>query len=208
MIPVPHFRRSVPAMGRLYNRICRFYGSIEKSLDPKIEAIVARKIATIPDVSSQCALEYACGTGLLSFKLSRHFGSVTARDGSLGMLSRARARAAREGAHIDFQEGNILDITDHAGSFDWTFVEFALHLFPPDVEMKILRRLADVARQGVVVIDHRRRWSLPAAIVEWLEGGYYDKFIRLDFAPVARDMGCRTFTEEEIEECMVLSFIK
>jgi hypothetical protein len=44
--------------------------------------------------------------------------------------------------------------------------------------------------------------------VEWLEGGYYDKFIRLDFAPVARNMGCRTFTEEEIEECMVLSFIK
>jgi ubiquinone/menaquinone biosynthesis C-methylase UbiE len=158
MIPVPHIRRSFPAMKRLYNRICRFYGFIEKSLDPKIEAIAARKIATIPGVSSMHALEYACGTGLLSFKLARHFGSVTARDSSAGMLSRARARAAQEGVKkIDFQEGTILDIKDPAGSFDWAFVEFALHLFPPDVEMKILGRLADVARQGVVVIDHGRR---------------------------------------------------
>jgi ubiquinone/menaquinone biosynthesis C-methylase UbiE len=144
----------------------------------------------------------------LSLKLARHFESVTARDQSEGMLARARSRAAQSGAIVRFQEGDILDIKDDHGSFDWVFVEFALHLFEPSQETAILRRLFDVSRQGVLIIDHNRHWSLPAAILEWLEGSYYDKFIKLDFAKTAVDIGCKSFAEDEIEECMILTFVK
>lgn len=193
-------------MKRLYNRIFRFYGSVEKNLSPKIDTVVRDKIAVLPDVSSCTALEYACGSGLLSLKLAPLFASVTARDGSSGMLSRARLRAQRAGLNVAFREGDILEIDEPEKSFDYAFVSFALHLFPPATEKEILRKLCSVARRAVFIIDHNRKWSLAAAIVEWMEGGYYDRFIRQDFAAVARELGCASFEETEIEECMVLMF--
>ena len=193
-------------MKRLYNRIFRFYGSIEKSLGPKIDEIVRQKIATLPNVSSCTALEYACGSGLLSLKLAPLFKSVTCRDASTGMLSRARERARRAGMNIDFREGDLLAIDEPAKSYDYAFVQFALHLFPPETEKKILKKLCTVARNAVFIVDHNRKWSLAAAVVEWMEGGYYDTFIKQDFSLIAQEIGCAKFEETEIEECMVLSF--
>jgi ubiquinone/menaquinone biosynthesis C-methylase UbiE len=207
MFSFPYYRRSHHAMMRLYNRIHHFYGSIEKSLGPKIDEIVRQKIATLPDVSSSTALEYACGSGLLSLKLAPLFKSVTSRDASTGMLSRARMRAKEAGAGVLFREGNILAIDEEEKSYDYIFVQFALHLFPLETEKEILKKLCSVARKAVIIIDHNRKWSFPAAIVEWMEGGYYEQFIKQDFGAVARDIGCRSFEETEIEECLVLSFM-
>jgi hypothetical protein len=47
---------------------------------------------------------------------------------------------------------------------------------------------------------------LSAALVEWFEGGYYDKFIKQDFEPIAREIGCRSFQEDQIEDYTVLTF--
>lgn len=207
MVSFPYYRRSHRAMKRLYNRIHRFYGSIEKSLGPKIDEIVRQKIATLPDVSSSSALEYACGSGLLSLKLAPLFKSVTSCDASTGMLSRARMRAKEAGAGVSFLEGNILAIDEHEKSYDYVFVQFALHLFPLETENEILRKLCSVARKAVIIIDHSRKWSFSAAVVEWMEGGYYDQFIKQDFGAVARDIGCALFAEAEIEDCMVLMFV-
>jgi|WetSurMetagenome_2_1015567.scaffolds.fasta_scaffold00792_9 ubiquinone/menaquinone biosynthesis C-methylase UbiE len=193
-------------MKRLYNRIFRFYGSIEKGLGPKIDEIVRQKIATIPNVSSCIALEYACGSGLLSLKLAPLFALVTARDASTGMLSRARMRAREAGVSVAFGEGDLLDIDEPAKAFDYVFVSFALHLFSPETGKEILRKLCSVARRAVFVIDHNRKWSLAAAIVEWMEGGYYDVFIKQDFGAMAREIGSTSFEETEIGECMVLTF--
>jgi ubiquinone/menaquinone biosynthesis C-methylase UbiE len=206
MIHFPKYRRSLPAMRRLYNRIYRYYGSTERILDPKVETIVREKISSLPDVSGSTALEYCCGSGLLSLKLSKIFKSVTARDLSTGMLNRARERAKAAGCSINFSEGNILEIDEQDNSFDYVFVSFALHLFPFEIEKQILLKFGKIARKGIFIIDHSRKWKLSYAVVEWLEGSYYDQFIKYDFKHIADEMGCRSFEESEIEDCLVLKF--
>jgi ubiquinone/menaquinone biosynthesis C-methylase UbiE len=193
-------------MKQMYNRIYRFYGRVESALDLKVEVIMLQKIAFLPDASGSTALEYACGSGLLSLKLAKYFKSVTSRDLSSGMLTRAQERAKRAGVVVDFSEGNILDISEQPKSYDYVFVSFALHLFAPDIQKGILAKLRSVARKAVIIIDHGRKWKLSAALVEWFEGGYYDKFIKQDFESIAREIGCRTFEEDQIEECTVMCF--
>jgi hypothetical protein len=68
MISFPKYRRTLRAMKRLYNRIYRFYGLIEKAIGPAIVAFVEQKVATLPDAASSTALEYACGSGLLTLR--------------------------------------------------------------------------------------------------------------------------------------------
>ncbi len=43
------------------------------------------------------ALDYGCGTGLLSFPLREELGSITLKDSSAGMLEVARAKIAAQG---------------------------------------------------------------------------------------------------------------
>jgi ubiquinone/menaquinone biosynthesis C-methylase UbiE len=204
----PYYRRSFRAMRRMYNRIYRFYGRIEKVLNPKIDKIIAEKIIPLPNKEDSSVLEYACGSGLLSLKLAPYFKSVTARDLSTGMLRRAKERAKQAGVSVDFSEGDILAITEQAKSYDYVFVSFALHLFPLETEKEILRKLYTVAKKAVIIIDHGRTWSFSSAITEWIEGGYYDKFIQQDFKPIANEFECRSFQEDQIENCTVLIFYR
>jgi ubiquinone/menaquinone biosynthesis C-methylase UbiE len=207
MVPFLYYRRSSKAMRRLYDRIYRYYGRVEKFLGPKIDAIVRQKIASLPDAPTSSILEYACGSGLLSLKLARYFKTVTSHDLSTGMLMRARERAEKAGIKtVFFSEGNILNIDEPPKSYDYAIVSFALHLFPPETEKQIIANLSSVAQKAVIIIDHGRKWDLRMAIVEWFEGGYYDKFIKMDFEAIAHELGCRSFREEQIDECTVLSF--
>ena len=207
MFQFPKFRRSQHTMKRMYNHIAGFYGSIEKSLGPNLDSVVEEKISKIPDISKSAALEYCCGSGLFTLKTAPHFKSVTAKDQSTAMLERAKKRAKDAGiTNITFDEGNVLEINEQPKSYDYVFISFALHLFPLEKEIEILKKLYSVAKKAVIIIDHNRKWGLPIAIVEWFEGSYYDKFIKTDFNEVARQIGCKSFNEEEIDECMVLTF--
>lgn len=206
MMFFPKIRRSTHAMKRLYNKIFRFYGYFEKTLDPKIDAIVKKRIEIIPNISSQTAIEYACGSGLLSLKLAPLFKSVTSRDLSVKMLERAKERAKRTGCFVQFSEGNILSINEHEKSYDYAFVSCALHLFSPSIEEDILKNLCKIARKAVIIIDHGKKWKAGTAVVEWFEGSYYDKFIKTDFKAIAGRIGCKSFEEDQIEDFTVLLF--
>jgi len=204
---IPEHRRSVESMKHAYNnRIFRMYGIIERSNGPKLDIVIREKIARIPGISTSTALDYACGSGLLSLKLLPLFKSVTGRDLSIAMLERAKGRAKKMGCVMNFLEGNILAIDEQEKSYDYVFVSFALHLFPPVQEEEILKKLYKVARKSVIIIDHGKKWNLGVAIIEWLEGGYYDKFIKLDFNSIARKLGCEQFEEAQIADCTVLFF--
>ncbi len=206
MIEFIRHRRSAHSMRRLYDHIYRFYGVFEWTLGPKIDQILQEKIAILPDLSSSTALEYACGTGLLSLKLATMFKSVRSYDFSTGMLERAKAQARKVGSPVNFYEGDLLDIREPANSYDYVFVSFALHLFPSETEKEILKRLCLVARKSVFIIDHGRKWSLGIAFFEWLEGSYYDQFIQTEFKEFSQEIGCKRFEEIEIEGLMVLHF--
>ena len=60
-----------------------------------VAAAIRNRVRLSPDLS---ALEYGCGTGLLSFALSRELGSITLADSSAGMLAVLREKIAASGA--------------------------------------------------------------------------------------------------------------
>jgi len=196
-------------MKRFYDRVHKYYGGIERSLGPVLDRILEKKIEPLPGRDSMTVLEYACGSGLLSLKLARLFKSVDGRDSSVGMIGRAESRGEELGiGNVSFRTGNILEPDEAPGSFDYVFVSFALHLFSPDEIPVILGKLLAIAREAVVIIDHGRKWEFLTALVEWFEGGYYDKFIKMDFAPVSASIGSSRLEEEQISECTVLVFGK
>ena len=193
-------------MKRLYNWFHKYYGFIERSLGPVLGKVMNSALISVPDASGKTALEYACGSGLLTLRLAGIFKSVEGIDASIGMLRRANKRAHDAGLVIHFREGNILEPGEPPASFDYVFVSFALHLFSPEDETFILKKLLAIAREAVIVIDHGRKRDALTAFVEWLEGSYYDRFITQDFAAVAGEIGAARFEEHSIEGCSVMFF--
>lgn len=196
-------------MKRFYDWFHKYYGGIEKSLGPVLDEVLREKIGAFAGRESKTVLEYACGSGLLSLKLAGHFSSVEGRDASSGMIGRALMRRDAMGvANASFRAGNILEPDERPGSYDYVFVSFALHLFAPEVARVILGKLIAIAREAVVIIDHGRKWEFMTALVEWIEGSFYDKFIRMDFVPIAREIGASRLDEEQIADCTVMVFWK
>jgi ubiquinone/menaquinone biosynthesis C-methylase UbiE len=201
-------RRQSESMKQLYNWFHRYYGLVEGLVGPKVEKIVSTRIAAIPGIETKTAIEYACGSGMLTLNLAKVFRSVDGRDVSIGMLERARKKANAQNRTVQFSEGDILRIAESAGSFDYVFVSFALHLFSPAEEKKILENLLIVARVAVMVIDHGREWNPLTAFVEWMEGSYYDRFIRLNFGEMAKEIGAGGFMESQEEGLSFFAFYK
>ena len=192
---------------RLYNSFHKRYGRIERDLGPSLDAVVEDSIKTLPGREAKTGLEYACGSGLLTLKIAPLLRSLAARDLSTGMLERARRRAAELDVRgVSFAEGDLLDPDEPAKSFDFVFLSFALHLFHPDQEVEILRRLGRIAREAVIVVDHGRKWGLGTAFAERLEGSYYGLFIKTDFAAAGEKADLALTEEREIESCLVLTF--
>jgi ubiquinone/menaquinone biosynthesis C-methylase UbiE len=205
-MPFLKHRRPPESMRRFYNWFCRHYNSMEKTMTPTITGAVDAHVATIPGVSGKTALEYACGTGFLTLQLARLFKTVTARDASTGMLGKARFRAARACLTVDFRDGDLLAIDEADNSADWCFISFALHLFSAADQEKILGRLLAVAREGVIIIDHTRKWEPLTAFVEWLEGSHYDIYVKTDFHAMANRLKVKSFTEISRKTCVVMIF--
>ncbi len=109
------------------------------------------------------------------------------------MLNKAHEKAAETEKNIVFKEGNILNIEEKPRSFDYAFVSFALHLFPEDKIKTILKKLYETASKKVIIIDHTLKWHPFMAFMEWIEGSYYDRFIRLDFRKIADEAGFKNF---------------
>ncbi|MDG4563291.1 MAG: class I SAM-dependent methyltransferase [Candidatus Competibacter sp.] len=90
-----------------------------------VAAAIRNQVRLSPDLS---ALEYGCGTGLLSFALSRELGSITLADSSAGMLAVLREKIAASGA--DHLRPMRLDLTVDplpAERYDLIYTLMTLH---------------------------------------------------------------------------------
>ncbi|HKJ34154.1 MAG TPA: class I SAM-dependent methyltransferase [Balneolales bacterium] len=77
------------------------------------------------------AFEYGCGTGLLSFALHEHLGSITMADNSEGMLEVLNNKIKDSG--IDNMHAVKLDLTDGnmpERKYDLIFTQMTLHHIP------------------------------------------------------------------------------
>lgn len=100
-----------------------------------VAAAIRNRVRLSPDLS---ALEYGCGTGLLSFALSGELGSITLADSSAGMLAVLREKITASGA--DHLRPMRLDLTVDplpAERYDLIYTLMTLH-HVSDVE-RILR---------------------------------------------------------------------
>jgi ubiquinone/menaquinone biosynthesis C-methylase UbiE len=66
--------------------------------------------AALPLSTSMTALEYGCGTGLVSFALQPQLGHITLADSSSGMLAVLREKIAT--SHVQNMTPRLLDLTN------------------------------------------------------------------------------------------------
>lgn len=200
-------RRSPDSFRKGYNRFSRFYGLLEKPTIKVLQQVMAKHFPPSPDFKEKSIIEYGCGSGCLSIELAKRFKTVNAKDISEGMLERARRYARKSGVSVEFSWGNLLDITEEDNSYDYIFLSFSLHLFTPVDQERILRELLRIAREKVVIIEHTRKWNPLIAMIEWIEGSYYDTFIKTDFSPIAQRIDARYFSEISCDLYTLLLFV-
>ena len=84
--------------------------------------------AAVPLAPTMRALDFGCGTGLLTFLLHPHVASITGADSSAGMLATFREKAAAFGLadvatlHVDPEQGDTL-----GGPYDLIVSNMTLH---------------------------------------------------------------------------------
>jgi len=212
-------RRSPPEMLLLYDWFHRYYGLIENNIGPTLGKVLDRIDPAGDRFADDSFLELACGSASLGLLIASRVRVYEGRDQSEKMLERARARWLAEldpgvRAAYSVPPFSVMDLTDPAhmsaaalGSPDWTGISFALHLFDPETEAALLKHLFNASGKGVIIFDHKQRWTPASAFIEWLEGSWYDQYVKIDFASVARSMGAR-FTCAVIGGCQVMEFLK
>ena len=181
-------------------------GNTGRSIDRALKAIdpEGRRFA------ADSVLEHCCGSGSLGLAIAGRCASYRGRDQSEGMLGRARSRwraAFGEAAPDPFERESVLDFADPADSVDRIMIAFAIHLFPPEEEIAMLGRFARAARKSVVVIDHDRAFSPLLSLIEAIEGGWYEKYKKVDFGAWARGAGL-AFSDRDVGGARVMEFSK
>ena len=118
------------------------FGQIAQSYVAEAEAFVARQSLT-PGVR---VLDVACGTGNQSIPAARTGAKVRGMDLAPNLLVQARARAAAEGLTIEFDEGDVEQMTYADASFDVVTSMFGA-MFAPRPE-RTAAELLRVCRPG------------------------------------------------------------
>ena len=118
----------------------------------RAQAVADEMLRKVPLSRSMRAMEYGCGTGLLSFMLRSHLGDVTLADISDGMLAVAAGKiAATRDPAMRTAKLDLLTDPLPATRFDVIYSLMTFHHIP-DTDA-ILRRFHDVlARPGYLCI--------------------------------------------------------
>lgn len=114
----------------------------------RANAIASAIVREVPLAAGMRALEYGCGTGLLSFALRSHFADITMADVSEGMLAVANDKIDAAGGrdHLEAIKLDLLIDTVPGKRFDIIYSAMTLHHIP-DTDA-ILRRFHEVLVRG------------------------------------------------------------
>ena len=97
----------------------------------RAQAVADEIVARVPLARAMRALEYGCGTGLLSFMLRGRLGDITLADVSAGMLAVA-ARKIADAGDASMRAVNLDYFVDpvHTAAFDVIYSLMTLHHIP------------------------------------------------------------------------------
>jgi ubiquinone/menaquinone biosynthesis C-methylase UbiE len=204
------FHRKPQDMRRFYDGFHPWYRFVEGNTGRSIAKALAAIDPEGKRFKGDSVLEHCCGTGSLGLQVSTRCASYLGRDQSEGMLDRARERwveAFGAASPPPFERESVLDFADQPNSYDRVMAAFAIHLFPPDDELRLLDRCARAARKSVVIIDHDLGFSPILSLVEAIEGGWYEYYKKVDFAAWARSAGL-AFSDRDLGGARVMEFSK
>ncbi|MGD1898894.1 MAG: class I SAM-dependent methyltransferase [Phormidesmis sp.] len=111
-------------------------------------------------------LEAGCGVGAQTVSLARNSpqAAITAVDISASSVAAAKQKVEMAGfTNVDFQQGNIFDLSFESESFDHIFVCFVLeHLSQPTKALSCLRKLLKIGGSFTVIEgDHGSAYFYP-----------------------------------------------
>lgn len=125
------------------------YASVLDRLTSGLRSVVVRQVGEAKRV-----LEVGSGTGSLAFELAKRSGEVVGAELSPSMVDHAEARRRAEGHdHVRFVLGDVRhSLRDvESGHFDRATMVLALHEMPTDARVPVLREVARLARELLVV---------------------------------------------------------
>jgi ubiquinone/menaquinone biosynthesis C-methylase UbiE len=97
----------------------------------RADKIAAAIRATIPLNTRMHALDYGCGTGLLSFPLKDALGHITLKDSSAGMLEVLREKiAAQEVGNMTVRQADLSSQPLPEERYDLIYTSMVLHHIP------------------------------------------------------------------------------
>ncbi len=91
-------------------------------------------------------LEFACGTGVMTFRLAPHVESIRAIDNSDEMVVRAKAKLREETKNVTIEQLDIFDPGLEESSFD-AVAAYNVLLYLPDRE-RVLARIRSLLKPG------------------------------------------------------------
>jgi 2-polyprenyl-3-methyl-5-hydroxy-6-metoxy-1,4-benzoquinol methylase len=111
-------------------------------------------VAEVGELEPGRALDLACGEGQNAIWLASLGWEVTGVDFSEVAITKARARAEREGVEVDFVCADLQDFVPEPGVFDLVIVLY-LHA-PPEERRTVLSRAVDALSPGgtFVLVGH------------------------------------------------------
>ncbi|MGM0653271.1 MAG: class I SAM-dependent methyltransferase [Bacillota bacterium] len=157
---------TAPFYNLFYNPQKKFYAKIMEDMSSKLDL-----------TAFDTALDVGCGTGAFCSILNEKGLKVTGIDAAEKMLDIARKKP--ENKAIQFIKANVVEGLpfDH-NSFDISLASYVAHSLQQDERKQMYAEMSRVTREKVIIYDYNQNKSLPIAIVEWLEGGDYLRFIQ------------------------------
>jgi ubiquinone/menaquinone biosynthesis C-methylase UbiE len=126
--------------------------------------------------NGDAVLDVGCGTGTLALEVARRVGQagrVVGIDPGAEQIARARAKAARRNAPIEFQIGVIEQLPFPDATFDVVLSTLMMHHLPAPLKRQGLAEIARVLKPGgrLVIADFTRKQERHGRAARFHAGG-------------------------------------
>jgi ubiquinone/menaquinone biosynthesis C-methylase UbiE len=146
-------------------------------------------------------LDVCTGTGAQALLFTTRSDHVTGIDLSAGMLAAARKKDTGSSVHFLRMDASRLAFFDNV--FDVSSISFALHDMPAEVREGVLREMARVTKDRIVIVDYNAPQSKflrspYTGLISLYESKYFADFVRSDFGALLARCGLRVERQKTV----------